>query len=96
MVIFATIICWIWRVFVPAKGRPMVCVTCGHHGPTKSHTKGSMLLEIVLWLLLIVPGLIYSIWRVSSRSKVCAACGGPTLVPADTPAGRKLLKDAAE
>lgn len=77
-------------------GKPMVCITCGHHGATKSHTKGSFLLEVVLWLMFIVPGLIYSVWRVSSRSQVCASCGASTLVPADSPVGRRTLQSAAK
>lgn len=83
----------LWRLLVPAKGKPMVCTTCGHHGPTTQHTRGTILIELVLWLLFLVPGLIYSLWRLSTRRNVCTACGGATLVPADTPAGRKLLQD---
>lgn len=43
------------------KGHAMVCTTCGHHGPTRQHTRGSIFIELVLWLLFIVPGLIYSL-----------------------------------
>ena len=85
----------LWRLLFPGKGQPMVCTTCGHHGPTKQHTRGTILIEIVLWLLFLVPGLIYSLWRLSTRQRVCTACGGASLVPPDTPAGRKLMKDLA-
>lgn len=88
----ALLVLWIWRIFVPAKGRPMVCTTCGHHGPTRRETRGSIWLEVVLWLLLIVPGLVYSVWRMTTRRQVCAACGATTLVPADTPTGRRMLQ----
>jgi hypothetical protein len=84
------------RAIFPGKGKPMVCTTCGHHGPTKNHTRGSVLIEIVLWLLFIVPGLIYSLWRLSTRRKVCSACEATTLVPADTPAGRRMLQAAEQ
>ena len=47
--------------------------------------------EIVLWCLLILPGLIYSLWRVTTRSDVCRACGSSELVPATSPVGKKLL-----
>lgn len=84
----------VWRMLVPPKGQPMVCTTCGHHGPAKRHTRGSMLIEIVLWLMFLIPGLIYSLWRLSTRRQVCGACGGEALVPPDTPAGKKWLQDA--
>lgn len=75
--------------------KAMVCTTCGHHGQAVVKTRGSILIEIVLWLLLIVPGLIYSIWRVSSRADACASCGAATLVPDTSPIGRKLLADSS-
>lgn len=73
--------------------KDLVCTTCGHYGAPKKHTKGSTLIEIVLWLFFIIPGIIYGIWRVSTRSKVCAKCGSNALVPADSPVGRRLLAD---
>lgn len=71
------------------------CMTCGTSGLPKVITKGSIFIEIFLWLCLIVPGLIYSIWRLSSRHKACPSCGSPTLVPVASPAAvnhRKILQ----
>lgn len=73
------------------KGKALVCTTCGHNGPTRVLTRGSLLIEIALWLCIVVPGLIYSIWRLTSRAPACSSCGAVTLVPADSPIGRKLL-----
>ena len=70
-----------------------ICTHCGHAGKPKTHTKGSLLIEIVLWLSFLVPGLIYSLWRLTTRQKVCRKCGTPNLVPTDTPRGRKLLEE---
>ena len=39
----------------------------------------------------LVPGLIYSIWRLSARKDACPACHGVHLVPADSPAGAQLV-----
>lgn len=72
-------------------GRDRVCTQCGTRGPSRSVTRGSFAIEIVLWLLFIIPGLIYSIWRVSTRTTACAACGATSLVPPDSPAGRRML-----
>ena len=85
----------LWRVLFPAKGKPLVCTTCGHHASPKAATRGSFLIELVLWLMFLVPGLIYSLWRLSTRQQQCAACGSTALVPPDTPAGRKLLRENA-
>lgn len=67
-----------------------VCINCGSRGDPATKTKGSTGLELVLWLF-IVPGLIYSIWRVTSREKVCPVCKATDLIPADSPRGRQLL-----
>jgi hypothetical protein len=44
----------------------MICQDCGAQGTPKSHTRGSILIELVLWLLFIIPGLLYSLWRLST------------------------------
>ena len=50
-------------------------------------TQDSILIEIILWLFLIVPGVIYSLWRLTTRAKACPACGTPSLVPLNSPMG---------
>lgn len=42
---------------------------------------------------MIVPGLIYSVWRRSNRSVICPSCKQLTLVPTNTPVGQALLKE---
>lgn len=68
----------------------MVCTACGTRGNPARHTRGSIFIELVLWLCLIIPGVIYSIWRLSSKQDVCPACGQPNMIPVNTPAGKKL------
>jgi hypothetical protein len=75
---------------------PLFCTTCGNDGPTRTHTKGSLAIEIVLWLCLIVPGLIYTIWRHTTRAEVCSSCGAATVVPRDSPIAVKMRKDLAK
>jgi hypothetical protein len=36
--------------------------------------KGNGIIEIVLWLCYLLPGLIYSIWRRSGVANVCPTC----------------------
>jgi hypothetical protein len=57
-------------------------------------TKGSFLIEFLLWVCFIVPGLIYSIWRLGTRHKGCPSCGGP-MIPVDSPVARAAMRARA-
>ena len=70
----------------------LICTVCGNIGYPRRAIKGTMGIEIVLWLCLLVPGIIYSLWRGSSRHNVCASCGNPALVPLNSPTGIKMLE----
>lgn len=77
--------------------QPLICTTCGAQTDTpRTTTKGSFVIEVVLWLALIIPGLLYSLWRQSTRRKVCPACGNATLILANTPDGRKRAEQLSE
>jgi len=69
----------------------MICQACGTRGEPKQITRGSTGIELVLWLCFIIPGLIYSLWRLSSRHPGCPACGATGMIGVDTPNGRMLL-----
>lgn len=72
--------------------KEFVCTTCHFRGKTKTKTKGSFLIELILWLCFLVPGLIYSLWRMTSgRQKVCPKCGNSTMIPIDSPAAQKII-----
>jgi uncharacterized membrane protein YqaE (UPF0057 family) len=85
----------LYRALRPARPRasdPMVCLHCGTVAPPVVQTRGHFALEVVLWLLLIVPGIIYSIWRLASRRDVCGACSSANLVSPATPAGKRQIQ----
>ncbi len=102
--IFAIIIFIIYKAFQGSfggKGKvsntgTMICPNCGTRGEPKTITKGSTLIELVLWLCFIIPGLIYSIWRLTSRQPGCPACGQVGMIGITTPNGQLLLKKYAE
>jgi hypothetical protein len=73
----------------------MICSQCGYMGQPKLYTKGNIFLEILLWFLFLLPGLIYSIWRHMSRFKGCPKCGAPYMVPLDSPRGRQFIEKFA-
>lgn len=75
-----------------SSGDVLYCTSCGNEGKTKIRTKGSLVIEVILWLLMIFPGLIYSVWRHASRDRVCSSCGAATLIHPNSPAARKMKR----
>ena len=72
-------------------GKKFLCVNCGYVGTPKTKTKGSMGIEMILWICLIIPGIIYSVWRLASRYSACPLCGAPNMIPADSPRAIEVL-----
>ena len=69
-----------------------ICKHCGTVNGPANTLPGSGWIELILWLAWLVPGIIYSVWRRSSRTApACRACGHRDLVPADSPVGRALM-----
>jgi ribosomal protein S27AE len=72
----------------------LICGECGSvTAKPKTVTKGNIGIEILLWLMFLVPGVFYSIWRLTTRHKACPQCGSGGLLPVDTPMGRKLFAE---
>jgi hypothetical protein len=62
------------------------CSACGVAGNSKIKAKGSFLMELVLWLLFCFPGIIYSVWRLTTKAEVCGHCGSAVgLLPPGSP-----------
>ena len=74
----------------------MICTSCYYRGKGKTITKGSLGIEIVLWVfffwLVFIPGIIYTVWRLTTKAKVCPKCGQNTLIPEDSPRGVELAQ----
>ncbi len=66
-------------------GQGMYCKKCGNVGPTKRIMKGSFAIELVLWLFFLLPGLVYSIWRLTTKSRGCSVCGSEDVLPRNSP-----------
>ncbi len=69
-----------------------LCTNCLTEDKPKSHTKGSFVIELFLWLCFIVPGLIYSLWRLTTRANVCRRCLSSAIVPSNSPRAQLLRK----
>lgn len=72
-----------------------LCTQCLTVGKPRKVARGSILMEIFLWCLFIVPGFIYSLWRLSTKANACKSCGSENLVKLNSPMAKKLLKDVA-
>lgn len=68
-----------------------LCTRCLAEGQPKKVTKGSLAIEIILWLAFFVPGLVYSIWRLTTRYEACRSCGSGELIPRNSPRAQQLL-----
>ena len=69
------------------------CPACGSSGFPVRRTRGTFATELLLWLVLLIPGLIYSIWRLSSRYDACPTCGQAGLIPLNSPRAIQLRGD---
>lgn len=88
--------------------RGVVCTSCGTLGSGKRATRGSLGLEVALWavglltlvfavgVVILVVALIYSLWRMFSRQRVCTSCGASTLVPASSPVAQQMLRQTGQ
>lgn len=89
VLIFVGICYAIYRLFSRSR-EEMVCQDCGTVTQGATTTRGSLAIEIILWLCFLVPGLIYSIWRLTTRRHdACPQCSG-RMIPVSTPRGREL------
>jgi hypothetical protein len=64
---------------------PQYCLSCGAVGKPQFRKSGSTWTEVFLWLLAILPGAIYSVWRLTTKRWVCAKCGQTGIIPLDSP-----------
>ena len=78
-------------IVTPSPARPMFCTDCHALAVPEQHTPGDGTIEVILWLWLIVPGLIYSIWRHSAAHSRCARCKSRNVIPEDSPRARSII-----
>lgn len=70
-----------------------ICTTCAHRGYPITVTKGRTIIEIILWLCFLLPGLAYSLWRISTRREACPSCGNSSMIPETSPIGKKICQE---
>ena len=70
-----------------------LCTACGYIGQSKRETKGSFIMEVFLWLIFLVPGFLYSIWRLTTRYDACPKCSAANMIPANSPVAKRMLQE---
>ncbi len=63
----------------PAPQFRYYCTSCSSYFNNPG-AKGSGLIEVILYIFMIVPGLIYSVWRRSGNTKLCPKCSSSALI----------------
>jgi hypothetical protein len=91
VLIFAAATFYIGRVAL-TKPRTLYCRNCGVTASPTMHMPGSFALELLLWLCFLLPGLVYSIWRITSVREVCPDCGAPNMIPLNSPAATRARR----
>ncbi len=72
-------------------GRPThVCRQCSYAGKPEWFKAGSLKMEIILWCCLIVPGIIYTVWRYKAATPVCPKCGYGPMMKSDSGLGYRM------
>jgi hypothetical protein len=69
---------------------PSYCAHCGFRGQPYRFVPGSLLLEVLLWLFFIFPGIIYTGMRRTKAYYGCPRCRTPNMIPLNTPVGQRI------
>ncbi len=69
----------------------MYCTHCGTVAAPQKRVKGSFWIELILWCCFLIPGLIYSVWRLTTKDSVCPGCAMPNMIPVESPKAQAAL-----
>lgn len=69
-----------------------ICPICGYEGKPRQVKRGSGKMELGIYLVLMFPGPLYSLWRRLGLSKVCPNCSADRMVRLNSDAGQIALR----
>ena len=69
-----------------------VCMDCGCQRDPINAKRGLLVIELFMWLLYILPGVIYSIWRRVRKQQVCPNCRYPSVVLTSSSRAMDMLR----
>ncbi len=68
-----------------------ICKECWLIGTPRVVSRGSTVIEIFLWGLFLIPGMIYSAWRFMTKEKRCPQCSSLAVIPLNSEIGKRVL-----
>lgn len=72
-------------------GPALFCVRCEQVAAPRHVKRGSFLVEFACYFIFFLPGILYGLWRTSSRHAECSCCGSEDVIPTDSPRARRML-----
>lgn len=69
-----------------------ICMECGCQRDPVNAKRGLLVIEIFMWFLYIVPGVIYSIWRRVRTQRVCPNCRNPSVVLTSSSRAMRMMR----
>lgn len=78
-----------------SKYEKFICGDCNSVLEFDTAKRGSKFVSILLWSTLVIPGLIYDIWRSRKVKKICYYCGSD-FVFEDSLQAREFIKPIAK
>lgn len=72
--------------------KEVLCQACGTIDKPKVRNRGSSAIEIILWLLFIVPGFCYTLWRMGRKDRSCRTCRSMAVIPTDSPMAQRAMR----
>lgn len=81
---------------IRVKQKQFVCTECQTVGRKVRITNGYWIVKVILFCFGIIPGIAYASWQESTKKDVCPGCKKDSMIPADTPRGKKLLEEAEQ
>jgi hypothetical protein len=70
-----------------------LCKTCGAIEKPARVVPGSLILEIILWICFLLPGMLYTGYRISKKYWACLNCGSREIIPLDSPLAAQFIKE---
>ena len=72
------------------------CNRCGTVGLCKYIRPGNTIVEVILYFFYLLPGFMYTTYRNHKQYTACAVCESADVIGANTPVGKKLIKEQSE
>jgi len=69
-----------------------LCLECGCQREPIMANRGMLIIELFMWLLYILPGVIYSIWRRVRKQEICPNCRTPSVVLTSSSRAMKMMR----